>query len=98
MEADMTDPDVEELSSELDRWRARYDELRVQANLGKMELRDKLGELEERFEPAYRTASQRLGKAIEEGKGEAKTLAESLKAGWEAVRTTHRELREKSGD
>ena len=92
----MTNPDVEELKGELDRWRARYDELRLKANLGKMELRDKLGEMEERFEPAYRTATDRLGKAIEEGKGEARTLAESLKAGWEAVRKTHRELRETS--
>jgi len=94
----MTDPDVEELRGELDHWRARYDELRLKANLGKMELRDKLGELETRFEPAYRSASQRLGKAVEEGKGEAKTLAQSLKAGWEAVRETHRELRQGTQD
>lgn len=96
MEAEVTDPEIEELSGELDSWRARYDELRLKANLGKMELRDKLTELEDRFEPAYRSASQRLGVAIEGGKDEAKTLAKSLKAGWEAVRATHKDLREGS--
>lgn len=89
--------DTTELRGELDRWRARFDQLRLQANLGKMELRDTLDELEQQLQPAYRKASGELSRVVGEGKEEARVLARSLQAGWQEVLETHRELRRRSG-
>lgn len=93
----MDDNQTTELRGELDRWRARLDELRLQANLGKMELRDRLSEIENRLEPAYQSASRRLAEVVDGGKDEARVLARSLQAGWKEVLETHRELRERVG-
>ena len=46
----MSEQDFNDLRGELDGWRARFDQARLKANLGKMELRDKLNELMTQFE------------------------------------------------
>lgn len=92
----MSEKELDHLSGELDGWRTRLDRLRVQANLGKRELADKLNELGERLAPAHRAAKERLAEVARTGKSEARTLAASLQAGWEELRRTHRELSSES--
>lgn len=88
----MSDKTLERLRTELRDWRARVDHLRVQANLGRKEARDKLQELEERLEPAWRKSKRTLDEIVASGASEARTLARSLLAGWDELRRTHREL------
>ena len=83
---------LDELREELDKLRGRLDELRVRANLGKMEARDRLQELGDLIEPAGRKAADRLTGLANAGAEEARTLARSLQAGWDALRRTHRDL------
>jgi hypothetical protein len=92
----MTNSTLDKLRAELDDWQARLQHLRVKANLGGKELRDKLNELGNRLEPAQQKAEEQLGKIATDGKEEAKTLARSLKAGWEELRRKHRELSEEA--
>ena len=87
----MTNKTLERLREELDDWRARLEHLRVQANLGEKEARDKLNALEERLTPAFQKAVRYLDEVIESGTDEARTLAVSLRAGWKEMRRTHRE-------
>jgi hypothetical protein len=79
-------------NAELESLRSRLDHLRVQANLGRKELRDKLGELERVLDPAYRKAKQRLAERAGSGADEVRVLARSLQAGWDQLVRTHREL------
>ena len=87
---------LEDLRAELDDWRSRFDHLRVQANLGKRELRDKLDELGRELDPPYQRARKTLESLAKEGADEARTLAASLRAGWEELYRTYRERREES--
>jgi len=88
----MTDSILDKLRRELDDWRASLQHLRLKANLGGMELRDKLDEFGARLEPAQRKAEEQISRIAREGAGEAKLIARSLKAGWEELRRTHSEL------
>ena len=88
--------ELDGLRAGLDTWRARLDELRLRAHLGGMELKDKLREAGETLEPAYRDAQDRLTRIAQGGAEEARTLAHSLKAGWEALQRTHRDLLQES--
>ena len=92
----MSKNDLDKLREELDGWRTRLDQLRLQANLGKMELRDKLQELGERIEPAHRRAMKRLSELAKDGASEAQILSRSLQAGWDQLRRTHRDLSRES--
>ena len=84
--------DLQKLHDEFNEWRGRFDRLRVQANLGRKELRDKLGELQQQVEPVHQRAKQRLSDITREGVEETRVLASSVSAGWEQLRRTHREL------
>ncbi len=88
----MSDTTLDRMRKELDEWRARLDHMRVQANLGRKEARDKLHELGERLDPAWRKAKDTLDGVVESGATEARTLGKSLLAGWDELRRTHREL------
>lgn len=89
---------LERMRAELDEWRARLDRLRLQTHLGKMEARDKLRELGLRMDPAWRRARRQLDAVGAGSAAEARALAASLRAGWDELRRTHRELtRESSG-
>jgi len=88
----MSDETLERLRTELREWRARLDHLRVQANLGHKEARDKLHELEKHMEPAWRKSKRKLDEIVASGASEARTLGKSLLAGWDELRRTHREL------
>jgi len=74
--------------------RVRFEELRVKGNLGKMELRDKLEELRDAFDPAYTKAKKAIAELSDSGREESHTLAKSLRAGWDELRRTHKELSE----
>jgi len=87
---------LESLEDELKGWRTRLDELRVQAHLGHLELRDKLAELGERLEPAREKAETRLAALAKNGTSEARILASSLRSGWQEVRRSHAELVEEA--
>jgi hypothetical protein len=83
---------LERLKAELKEWRASFDHLRVQANLGRKDARDKLRELGDRLDPAWQRAKGTLDEVVKSGTTEARTLGKSLLAGWEEVRRTHRTL------
>jgi hypothetical protein len=88
----MSENRFDELRADFDAWRARLDHARVQANLGRKELADKVRDLDQRFDPAYRRAKERLAALAQSGADEARALAQSLQAGWEELKTTHRDL------
>lgn len=77
---------------ELEGMRTRFDELRVQANLGRKELRDELDRLGEKLGPAHRKAKQVFEEALRSGAEEVRTLGSSLQAGWGELVRTHEEL------
>lgn len=76
----------DKLEKDLSTWRTKLDELRVQANLGKLELRDRHPELVEDFDAAYENAKEGLGKLGSSGVSTARTVVDGLEAGWEELR------------
>ena len=93
----MSDDPHERLRSELDGWRARFDHLRVQVGLGKLEARDKLRELERQLRPALDDARGKLDALARGGATEVRVLAKSLRAGYEELLRTHAELSREAG-
>lgn len=83
---------IDQLRDELDRWRGRLDHMRVQANLGRRELEDKLREFSKEVEPIERQARERLDDLTQRGADEAKAIAASVLAGWDELLRKHREL------
>ncbi len=83
---------LETLRSELDVLKQRVDTLRVQGNLGKMELRDALDDLGGTIEPKYRAAKKTISEALDSGIEESKTLAKSVQAGWDELRRTYESM------
>ncbi len=88
----MASKTVEGLKADLEQWRARLDRLRVQADLGKKDARDKLRAFEDRLEPAFDKAKQQIDEVAASGAAEARVIARSLRAGWKEVQKTHGEL------
>ncbi len=88
----MASKTVEGLKADLEQWRARLDRLRVQADLGKKDARDKLRAFEDRLEPAFDKAKQQIDDVASSGAAEARVIARSLRAGWKEVQKTHSEL------
>lgn len=85
------------LQREIDDWRTRFGELRVQASLGKMELRDKKEELERTFESARQDAKKKLDELRATGGKELDAVVKGLEAGWDELRKTYSELAPKKG-
>lgn len=83
---------LKRLQQEVDSWRARLDELRVQASLGRLELRDKKEELERSFEKARADASRKLSELKKTGGQEVDAVARSVEVAWEGLVKTYREL------
>ena len=70
----------------LDTARQHIDEMRVKANLLKLELRDKQGDVVDDIEAAYNVTKEKLvefGNATEET---ADSAAESLKSAWASLK------------
>ena len=79
----------ETLREELDSFRELRDELRVQSNLGKAELRDRLQELERRWrrlEGRFDGIRQDAKADAEDVREALRLLARELKEGYEHVR------------
>ena len=91
-----TEKTLDRLRTELDEWTARIEALRVRANLGGKEVRDKLQELDQRLEPARDEAKRLLDELAKSGADEARTLGKSLLAGWDELRRTHHELKQQA--
>lgn len=91
----ITEKAIETLRDELDVLRGHLDHLRVQANLGGKELRDRLRELEDQLEPVGRRVVDGLTDLTRAGTREALTWKGMVEEAWEAVRRTHREAAEK---
>lgn len=89
---------ADKLEKELAEWRVRFEQLRVKASLGKMELRDKERELSEQFQPAYEQAMKKLGEMRENAGDEAKALKAGLEAGWRELRKTYEATRNQKKD
>ncbi len=83
------------VKGELDRWQATLDEVRLQAGLGKLELREKRDEALKAFDKSYRESKALLEGVREEAEGEVSTLKRSLEAGWKELRRTYDELSRK---
>ncbi len=81
------------LEKELAEWRQKLDELRVKANLGKMELRDRERKLMEDFQPAFDKAMARVGELKDSAGAEAKALRAGIEAGWRELRKTYESVR-----
>ncbi len=92
----MTNETKHRLQEEYDAMRARVDSVRLQTNLGKMELRDKLEDIRSTLDPVYRRAKNDLTELARNGATEASNFAKSLQAGWETLRETHRDLSKKA--
>lgn len=92
----MTNETKKKLQEEYDAMRGRIDAVRLQTNLGKMELRDKLEDIRETLDPVYRRAKNDLTELARGGATEVSNFAKSLQAGWEALVKTHRELSKKA--
>lgn len=89
---------AEKLDAELDAWRTRLEELRVKANLGKMELRDRERALLEEFQPAYDGAMKKLGELKDSAGDEAKAVRAGLEAGWKELRKSYEAARLEKDD
>jgi hypothetical protein len=87
----MAEERLEALQGELDGWKARLDQARLKANLGRMEFRDRLEELGEALEPAQTRARKALSDVAQVGSQEARALARGLQAGWDELVRAHRE-------
>ncbi len=94
----MKDTIQDDLRAELDRMRGRLDHLRVQANLGKKELADKLREFGDELEPNRRRAMERIASLAKSTARETEALAKGLQAGWEELWHTYRELSREAQD
>lgn len=92
----MRPPTLDELRADLERWRGKVEHLRVQASLGRMELRDKVRELGEEIAPVHARAKEQIGKLLESGVEEAGRVARSLQSGWEEVLRSHRDLKDRA--
>ncbi|HPF13199.1 MAG: hypothetical protein H6830_10925 [Planctomycetes bacterium] len=80
------------IKEELAAMRAKMEELRVQGNLGKMELRDKLAEVKGTLDPAFQKAKGTIKDLASSGIDESVKLARSLEAGWAELWKTHQSL------
>lgn len=93
---------LRKLEAEVDAWRSRLGELRVQASLGRMELRDKKEELERSFEAARADAAKKLAELRKTGGQEVDAVVRSVEVAWEGLRQTYKELspraKEKRGE
>jgi hypothetical protein len=87
----MAEERLEALQGELDGWKARLDQARLKANLGRMEFRDRLEELGEALEPAQTRARKALSDVAQVGSQEVRALARGLQAGWDELVRAHRE-------
>lgn len=85
------------LERELADWRRRLEELRLKANLGAKELRQREREAFDAFEPAYEAAMKKLGEAKEVAGVEAKAARAGLEAGWRELRRVWEETRKAKG-
>ncbi len=85
---------LERLKNELGQWQTRLEELRLQAGLGKLELRDRRDEVLRSFDSSYRSARERLDGLRETAQGEAGIFRKSVEAGWQELRRTYERLRE----
>lgn len=86
----------EKLESELRSMGESLSNLRLQANLGKMELKQKLEELGGKLDSRYRSSKESIETLAREGADEGSRIAKSLQAGWKELLATHRELSEKA--
>lgn len=83
------------VKGEMEKWQATLDEIRLQAGLGRLELREKRDEALKAFDKSYREAKGLLEGVREEAQGEAAALKRSLEAGWTELRKTYEELSRK---
>lgn len=84
---------ADRLEKELADWRAKLDQLRVKASLGRMELRDRERELLDEFQPAYERAMHKLGELRGAAGEEVKAVRAGLEAGWKELRATYESVR-----
>jgi hypothetical protein len=81
------------LKRELEDWKRRFDTLRVRANLSAKELRARERELRKEFEPAYRSAMERLDELAKAADEHATAVRAGIGAGWRKLRATYRSVR-----
>jgi hypothetical protein len=91
----MIDEIRKKLEGEIGEWQKTLETLRMRANLGKMELRDKSEELGKTFDKAYQEARKKIDVLRKEGGQHVEAATKGLDAAWEKLRDTYKDVREK---
>ncbi len=81
--------DTQKIQEQMDEWRTKLDELRVQGGLLKMEFRDKKDEVCDQIEAAYSEAKQKFDEMKDAGEAEADKLGAGFKAAWSAFKQAY---------
>jgi hypothetical protein len=89
---------LKKLEEEAGEWRTTLDTLKVRANLGKMELRDKADEVSKTFEKAYGGAKERLEVLRREGGDQLAAGVRGMEAAWDELRKTYKDVRKDQKD
>ena len=76
----------DEVKEQLEKLRPHIDQLRVKAELLRMELRDKQGPVVEDIEDAYGVAKRKLKELVDATDETADSAAESLKSAWKTLK------------
>ena len=79
----------QEMEEQLDRWRAKLDELKLKAHLLGMEYRDTHDEVVEGLEKAYDAAKEKLVELKDATSEEAGQLKSAFRAAWGAFREAY---------
>ena len=77
------------MKEELDTWRVRLEEARLQAGLAKLELREKREQTLKDFRHRYAEAKARLDQLRDKASKEWDASAKALEAGWKTLHETY---------
>jgi TPP-dependent trihydroxycyclohexane-1,2-dione (THcHDO) dehydratase len=83
----MTDEFGERMRKEFGEWKAKLDELKVKANLAKMEARDLVGDAETKLE----RFSDQLNSYVDTSAMKAESAREGVEAAWKSFKQAYRE-------
>jgi len=85
---------IKKIKSELGEWETKLQELRVKADLGKMELRDLVTKAEERL----RLVRDAIANATDESAAKAESTADGVKAAWSSFKEAYKAALERHRD
>ena len=90
----MIDEIKKKLEHEIGEWQKTLETLRMRANLGRMDLRDKSEELSKTFDRAYQDARKKIEVLRKDGGQHVEAASKGLEAAWDKLRETYKEVRQ----